>query len=130
MNNFDELLKKANENDLYATCEIGIYFNTKGHIDESIEWHKKAADKGYDNSIYLLGCMYRYDKKDFQEAIKWFTIIAEKGYKHAQYKLGELYLEELNNKEEAKKWLKKAAEQKHESAIKILEKLEKKEHIN
>ena len=124
MENFDELLKKAKEGDPNAQCEVGIYFNRKGYFDESIEWHTKAAKKGYDNSIYLLGCTYMYDKKDIKKAIECFKTIAEKGDRHAQYKLGLLYLEEKNYKE-AKNWFKKAAEQGHGMAKHELEQLKK-----
>ena len=136
MENFDELLKKANKGDPNAQCEIGKIYNNQGSYDKAIKYFKMAIDNGNMNAWYPLGCLHmnRKYEQNYSEAIKCLQVVSEDednvNKVDAQYFLGKLYLEKLNNKEEAIKWFKKAAEQKHGSAIKILEKLEKKEDIN
>jgi len=75
-----ELLKAANEGDLEAQCNLGIYYSRQAPIQKSDKdafiWLRLAADGGHNRAKYYLGDFYLYGKvveQDFNMAHKLFT---------------------------------------------------------
>lgn len=75
-----ELLKAANEGDLEAQCNLGIYYSQQAPIQKSDKdafiWLRLAADGGHNRAKYYLGDFYLYGKvveQDFNMAHKLFT---------------------------------------------------------
>jgi len=73
------------------------YFMGNGVTKEykkSLEWYRKAADKGEETSLSCIGRFYRYGlggvQQDYAIAAQWFRRAAEKGNKIAQESLDEL----------------------------------------
>jgi TPR repeat protein len=99
-----------------------------------IETLKAEAEKGNADAQCELGISgIRYNNgegvtKDLKEAVKWYRKSAEQGNALTQFNLGICYYVGMGvtkDLEETVKWLRKAAEQGHESAKKLLAKLEK-----
>jgi myo-inositol-1-phosphate synthase len=66
---------------------------TKDEV-EAVKWYGKAAEQGYAEAQYNLGCCYANGTgvtKDEVEAVKWFRKAAGQGYAEAQYNLGLCY---------------------------------------
>lgn len=85
---------------------------------KSAEWLQKAAEQGFDEAQYMLGCCYIAGlgvEKDYVKAMEWTRKAAEHGYAPAQNNLGCFYErggygvpQDMNK---AFEWFLKAAEQ-------------------
>lgn len=74
------------------------------------KWYKKAADQGYAESAYKLGCINLIKGGGAQhphEAKRYFRIAAEKGHLDAAYQLGAMSIYG-DNRSEGYKWISKA----------------------
>ena len=76
-----DLLKKAENGDVYAMVEIGNHYSRgegeSGKMDptEAARWYLKAAELGYPNAMVKIAECYRDGngvKQDTDEAIKWY----------------------------------------------------------
>lgn len=90
---------------------------------ETVEWYRKAAEKGNASAQNNLGVIYANGigvAQNRTEAEKWYRKAAEQGYLDAQFYLGEMYANgdgvPVNN-EEAVKWFRKAALRFHSGAL-------------
>lgn len=98
----------------------------KADPKQSIEYFRKAAERGHANAAFLLGTIYDKGEsvaKDVPVAAKWYLMAAEKGHSEAQFNVGTMYTNGEGiekNRTEAVKWLKKAANQGHARAGKLL----------
>ena len=57
---------------------------------EAVQWFKKAAEQGYADAQYNLGCMYANGRgvpQSDKEAAKWLHKAADQGYANAQREL-------------------------------------------
>ena len=69
----------AENDDVVATYNCGIYAHQKHLIKETIEWMKKAAALGYPRAMMYLGEIHSLGKDlpvDHSEARKWFILAA------------------------------------------------------
>ena len=96
---YPELLKKAEQGDVKAQSELGLYCMIgKGmpkNIPEAYKWLRKAADQGDPNAQCNLGAYYAGEDgapKDDVEGAKWVRKAAEQGYPAGQEDLGERYM--------------------------------------
>lgn len=120
-NAYEDNIKKANEGDMVAQHEIGVYFwegkgGTKDYA-KAFFWFTKAANQGYANSQHKLGIMYDNGqgvKKDFKDAIYWYKKAAEQGFPSSQNNLGSYFFSGNGVEKDyvmAVYWFRKAAEQ-------------------
>lgn len=113
-----------------AQFSLGVmYFKGQGvkaNPQQSVEYFKKAAERGHANAAFLLGTIYDKGEsvaRDVPVAAKWYRMAAENGHSEAQFNLGTMYTNGEGvdkNRKEAVKWLKKAASQGHARAGKLL----------
>ena len=76
MENFEELLKKAENGDAEAQIKVGnCYLKGDGRemdYTKAFEWYHKAAEQGNAVAQYRLGLFF-FQKKDFSNAVHWYT---------------------------------------------------------
>ena len=72
---FEYTRRGAERNDIYSTCELGVYFAKGEYVeknnDEAIRLLEIAAQKDYSYACYLLGVIYGA-KKDKEKEVKWY----------------------------------------------------------
>jgi TPR repeat protein len=93
---------------------IRLYEDRK--YEEAFRIFKAAAEQGYAEAQYRLGCCFRNGhgvSGDYKEAYKWYQKAAEQGNADAQNQMGEDH--RLNYVEQVT-WYRKAAEQGHAEA--------------
>jgi TPR repeat protein len=69
----------------------------KRDYKEAIKWYRKAAERGYAKSQYMLGYCYYHGQgveEDHDEAILWYRKAADQGYEDAQKELYRIQLSE------------------------------------
>lgn len=119
---------KADAGDPIAMANYGAALNEGAfglvqNKSESIQWFKKAAEKGSVEGASGLGWAYFEGEgveQNYQEAAKWFLIAAEKGNPVAQERMGYLYSKGKGVSKEpavAFEWYKKSAEQGNEGGM-------------
>ncbi len=127
--------KAAEKGNLPSQFLLGYMYSeglgvTKDY-SESVKWHSKAAEKNVAGSQVELGRAYSSGKgipKNYSEAAKWFTAAALQGDKRGQGKLGAFYsMGQGVQKDDIKAlaWVTLAATAADESAVKLLDILEK-----
>ena len=119
----EELQNLASKGDAAAQKAMGDYFHEIQNDDESLAWHKKAAESGNAKAQWHIGVRYFAGlgvKKDLDEAMEWFRKAAEQGDAGGQCGLGGCYMGKKDFVN-AKPWLEKAAAQGHVDAKKMLE---------
>ncbi|MDE6648546.1 MAG: sel1 repeat family protein, partial [Muribaculaceae bacterium] len=68
---------------------------TERNLQESLNWLRKAADKGIADACWHLGMYYKLGlvgSQDLAQAFHWFNIAAEKNQSNAIYEIGLMYL--------------------------------------
>ena len=128
--------------DQEGSFQIGTnyFFNRAAHIAngdsrnkpdlaEALKWYLKAADRGNDRAMWLLGEWYYQGKsqdgheivkENGKEAAKWFSMAADHGNAYAAFQLGTLYTQRNlhgasleRNIPEGIKWYQKAVDLNH-----------------
>ena len=95
----------------------GVEYYENNNYAEAVKWFRKAAEQGYADAQFSLGCCYYAGDgvtKNITEAVKWFRKAAEQGLANAQFNLGACYAigeGVTKNLTEAAKWYRKAIEQ-------------------
>ncbi|MSU45685.1 MAG: sel1 repeat family protein [Lacunisphaera sp.] len=90
---------------------------------ETVEWYRKAAEKGNASAQNNLGIIYANGigvAQNRTDAEKWYRKAAEQGHYDAQFYLGQMYADGdgvLVNNSEAVKWFRKAALRFHSGAL-------------
>lgn len=117
----DQLRQRAQSGDpeaqyLYAEAlRKGGYENDSipKDIAEALNWYRKAAEQGVEQTQIHLGKCYDYGlgvESNMAEAMKWYKKAADQGSAKGQFCLGVCY-QLSNNLAEALNWYRKAAEQ-------------------
>lgn len=97
-----ELLTKAVAKGDFFAMDMLAGFYRDGYCvtkdaSKAVQLYQKAADKGYNGSMYSLAYMYYRGAdgipNDYNKAIDWFTKAAEHGNAGAAYMLGYIYVE-------------------------------------
>lgn len=78
----------ANNGIVYAMYKMGEYYHRSGDINQAIEWHEKAAEKGLASSECELALLYALDKREPELVLELLKRAASKGLDMAQYQLG------------------------------------------
>ncbi len=85
-NEFNELLRKAEQGDIDAQCNLGLCYENGDGVEQSYEqavkWYTKAAEQGHAGAQCMLGECYETGdgvKQSYEEAVKWYTKVAEQG---------------------------------------------------
>jgi len=114
----NELLKRANKEDIVAYFELGRRYKEGRGITqdnkEAKKWFKMASEQGHATAQFELGLLYYNYDTNYKEAAKWFKMASEKGNAKAQFSLGYMYASGqgvTQDNKEAKKWFRMAAEQ-------------------
>ncbi len=105
---YEWFLKAAEQGDAEVQCNAGTFLldGTEYKFRHSeislqdvrakgVEFYQKAANQGYPEAQFELGCLYRIGKvipEDYQKACEWYQKAANQGYVRAQFSLGEMYL--------------------------------------
>ena len=110
-------LKAAECGLVVAQYELANTYYLRKCYTEAVKWFRAAAEQGYADAQFILGCCYAEGdsvKQDAEEAVRWYRAAAEQGYAGAQLNLGCCYAKGdgvKQNAEEAVKWFRAAAEQ-------------------
>lgn len=123
----NELLSRAQDGDVVAQFEAGLYYATEenGDLDyaKAAAWYLKAANAGHAKAQNALANILidgeEVVEQNVEQAIRWYSESAKQGNAAAQYNLGNhYYLGKRIPKdyEKAIYWLEKAAEQDDEDA--------------
>ena len=123
---FNELLKKANNNDISALNTIARYYahgqGVQKDDEKAFYYYKKAAELGDARAQNSLGTFYLYGRgveEDTDLAVQWYKKAAAQKNVMAQHNLG-LHFMRRHEYKEAFTWFQKAAEQGHAIAQSIL----------
>ena len=98
-------------------CKMAQNEERNKNYNEAVKLYLKAAEFGFADAQFSLGCLYRKGlgvATDDIQANKWFLLAAEQGLKEAQNNLGYAYEEGIGLEQDyaqAYKWYSKAAEQ-------------------
>lgn len=133
---FNVMHDLASKNYVLAQERLGFmyqFFNnyTDDDYKEALYWYLKAAEQGYDEAEFQVGCFYEIGKgtkQNFKKAVYWYKKAAEQNHPNAQYCLGECFCYGRGVKQdynEAKYWFTKALENGYENAQKVLDSLSK-----
>lgn len=124
---FEDIYKTANatRNKVFQNAVAICYARGRGvaaDLKQAAEWFKKAADQGFDQAHYSLGCMLKQGKgipQDLQSAFLSFKKAAAHGLPEGQFELGLAYKlgsGTAQNDAAAILWFAKAAELGHAEA--------------
>ncbi|ACZ08085.1 Predicted methyltransferase (contains TPR repeat) [Sebaldella termitidis] len=91
-----------------AQFSLGLMYEEKGEISNSIKWYKKSAEQDNIKAQYNLALLFK-EKNMLKEAEYWYGKAAESGDTDSQNGLGIIY-EKRQNYIEAEKWYKKSSE--------------------
>ena len=121
----------------WAQYILGATYENGEGVDQSYQQAKElyelSASQGFATSQYNLGLMYEKGHgmdQSYERAAEYFEAAARQGNANAQFNLGALYANGQGVEqsfETARKWWMKSAEQGEQSAIKMLQKLDKNE---
>lgn len=124
------LIKSANQGNIAAQIFVAsIAYNQKNYV-LSAEWHTKLAIKGYPDSMFYLGELYRMGAgvpKNLETSVFWFKSSAEKGEERAQFGLGAAYYQGFGIEKDLEKanfWFKKAVDSGNKDAQTMLDFIE------
>lgn len=116
----EQLCTMAGHDCVYSQCLLGIMYEkglgVKKDINQSMDWYRKAADKGFADAQFRLGQIYYIGqdvKRDPVEAAKWLNKAAEQGVVEAQYYIGRMNLKGdgvPKDVQKARRWLHLAAD--------------------
>ena len=114
---FDRLLKKAENGNAVAQCEVGMRYlkgnGVKPNIEEASKWTEKAAEQKCAKAQFNLGVFYNTGigrEKDYEKGIQWMEKAAKNGYPKAQSNIAYMYFFGYGtdiNKAKTKYWLEK-----------------------
>jgi tetratricopeptide (TPR) repeat protein len=98
-NEYQCLLKKANNGNIDAQYELGVLYLYDNKYSEALKWLKKASDAGNASASMELADYYSasrlYEGKlvpvNYQESLRFYKIAAEAGNKDAALELGMAY---------------------------------------
>jgi len=92
------LLKKAEEGDPNAQCDLAIMYECGDGVPQDYEfavyWYQRAVEKSLDEALCNLGYMHSSGNgipKNTLLAVKYYKQAAEQGYPRALYNLGYMY---------------------------------------
>ena len=80
----------AQRGDAAAQCGLAVYYESAGDHSTAATWYRYAAQQGYAQAQYNLGCLLLRGqgvKQDFIESKKWFSEAAQQGYVNAIFNL-------------------------------------------
>ena len=85
------MMEGAEHGHVRAQNQLGVMYDHGQGVPQSdalaAEWYRKAADQGYAEAQYALGCMYSKDggvvPQDFAEALRWLRKAHAQGFEHA-----------------------------------------------
>ena len=110
---------------------LGENFYQKKDYEKAAYWFEKAAEQGLADAQLRLAFMYMDGEgvtASMDKALYWSEKAAMQGFDLAQTQTGVLYSTVKGDSEKAIYWWKKAAAQGEETAIEMLEQLEKNEN--
>lgn len=110
---------------------LGENFYQKKDYEKAAYWFEKAAEQGLADAQLMLAFMYMDGEgvtASMDKALYWSEKAAMQGFDLAQTQTGVLYSTVKGDSEKAIYWWKKAAAQGEETAIEMLEQLEKNEN--
>ena len=129
-----ELLNRAEKNDPECQYKLGMAYmhgdGTAQVYQEAFNWFLRAANLGYADAQFEVGCFYYSGKRDIfqnlEKANYFFKEAAKRGHPEATFNLGVCYYNGAGvekNEDLAIRLFKKAASLGSASAVKILAKL-------
>jgi hypothetical protein len=84
------ILDAAKNGNVDAQFNFAKMYVRCGKNEDAVRWYTKAAELGFADAQYSLGCLYALGdgvKEDKEDALFWFTLAAEKGHHDALEKL-------------------------------------------
>ncbi|GLX86789.1 hypothetical protein tloyanaT_30420 [Thalassotalea loyana] len=95
---FKQFKKGAKRGHLQAYATLGQFYyvgyGTEKDEDKALKYLRKAAKKGEQSSMYLVGAisLISEENKDLKKAVKYLEKVAKSNYKDSNFLLGTLYV--------------------------------------